>query len=733
MSEADDTILEQARKRFKRCVEWESPARALYRADVKFANADSDNNWQWPETLYGTRDLDDRPCLTINKTRQHNKIIKNDALQNKPSIKIRPTGGGATFEAATAYAALIKRIEYDSNATSAYDRAFTTAVEGGIGYVRVTSEYADTESFDQEARIRPVNDPLTVYLEPKTKENDGSDANYAFVFEDMDRDEFEEKNPSLKERIGAHPAVGSSGADADWLSRDSIRVAEYFRRRPVKDRLYAYTMPETQQVTLKRESEIEPELRTEFLAWFKSIKDTDPNCNVRDLVDYHVEWFKIAGDVIYERGEWHGCTIPIRRMVGEETIIEGQLDRKGHTRNLKDAQRMLNYNASGSVEYGALQTKTPYVAPAAATEGHEGWKDANVKNYSVILYNHIDDEGQPIPPPIRQEPPRSSELYVQGMDVAERQMMMASGQYQSKIGERNDAISGVAIGKWQRQGDNATYHFVDNQSAMIRGVGAILLEIIPKLYDTQRVVKIMAENGDESELLIHPECEQAYQEAAQKQNQVAQAIFNPSIGKYAVISDVGPDFATQRQEAWNALVEIIKGAPEWRSVIGDILLRAADFPMADEAATRIKRTIPAHVLGEGPTPEVSGLQEQLKNLQGLVVQLSEKLVEQKNKARAGEQKHDVDVYNAESQRLTAETNAIVDLKSINDVGDLEALIKQTISEMMGISLGGANGKGNGSDEAGESSAPMAGLRQAADGNHYMPDPARPGKYLMLRH
>src|SRR5690242_19719028 len=95
-----DPIVKEAKDRFARCDDAESNFRKLFVEDMKFANGDPDNNWQWPDRIRQSRDGDARPCLTINKVRQHNLQIINDAKQNKPSIKTLPIDGQADIQIA---------------------------------------------------------------------------------------------------------------------------------------------------------------------------------------------------------------------------------------------------------------------------------------------------------------------------------------------------------------------------------------------------------------------------------------------------------------------------------------------------------------------------------------------------------------------------------------------------------------------------------------------------------
>ena len=460
----DEDIIRQARKRFARCVEWEMEFRPRYRDDIRFAYADDDNHWQWPDTIFDARDDADKPCITINKVRQHNLLIKNDIRQNLPGPKIKPTGGGATFDSAKIYEQIIRHIEYSSLADTAKKEVNKTQVDGGLGYLRVTTDYIDEDTFDQEPKIGFVKDPLSVYLDPDAKEPDGSDAMFAFEFDQQVREEWEDRHPDLKDKVGTYPAIGSESAD--WITRDHIRIAIYYRRQAKKDKLYAYRSPDDNEIKFTRESEFddEPDLKRQFMAWFRTVRDDDDS-NVRELETFTVEWFKIAGDLIYERGTWHGSTIPLIKVIGEEIVIEGKLERKGHTRNLKGPQRMFNYNAAAALEYGALQTKSPWLAALESIEGNEAWKTANRDNAAVLTFNAFDSQDRPLPIPTKPQPPSSSTLYMEGMQTADQQMMMASGQWQPQRGQEQVEASGIALNARRKQGDNATFHFVDNLSA----------------------------------------------------------------------------------------------------------------------------------------------------------------------------------------------------------------------------------------------------------------------------
>jgi hypothetical protein len=642
MAKQDKITLQTAKDRFKRCQDWEGSARKRFVEDRKFANADSDNGWQWDDGVRDARNLDKRPSLTINKTRQHNLQIINDAKKNKPEIRLRPVGDGASYQSAQVFQSIARHIEYISNAQTVYDRATLFAVEGGIGYWRVITDYADNESLDQEIFLRAIRDPLSVYLDPDISEADGSDARFGFVFDDLAHDEFKAKFPQFKDTIPNTPL----GDGNEWLNKDHVRVAEYFYKSDRPDMLLSWVGADGERQTAKA-SKLGEAVTKSMLA--------DPETRSREVTESVIEWCTIVGNQIVDKKTWPGRYIPIVRVIGEETIIEGKLDRKGHTRAMKDPQRQYNFWTSAAAEFVALQGKTPYVGSTRAIEGLEKyWETANTENHSMLPFNDIDEQGQPITRPERAQPPVMAPAYMAGMQIARQELMETSGQYQAEMGAPSNERSGAAIEARQRQGDTATYHYIDNLAIAIRFTGRILIDLIPKIYDTERVVQLLASDGsaniDAPPVTIDPQAKQALTEQQDAQGKVIARIFNPNVGRYDVDADIGPDFATRRQETFTALMQLVQEDSAILPVVGDILFRAADFAMADEIAERMKNMVPEQALG-GPSQQTQQMQQQLQQAQGQLQQLSSNL-EKAIEALADEKrKVGVQAYEAETKRL----------------------------------------------------------------------------------
>jgi len=713
--------------------------------DLKFAEADSYNGYQWPDSIRRTRDLQDKPALTLNVTRQHNLKIINDMRKAKESCKILGMGNGATQESANIIKACIRHIEYVSKAQrNAYTPARGFQVKGGIGWWRIVTDYESNETFDQEIYIKGVPDPLSVYMDCDCQEPDCSDARYAFIFSFMPRELVEALIPDYPWQVGAPKMpIGIAPGESFFIEKDNWIVAEYFRKVPVQDKLISFIAPAGDRVTV-RESRLPGEIAAE-------LKRQD-RVMVRNIVDQQVEWKLIVGDEIVDETIWPGKYIPLIRAIGEESVIEGIMDRKGHTRALMDAQRMFNYNASASVEFGALQTKSPWLAAAAAIEGLEGmWNTANTENHSVLIWKHVDDDNPEgvIPAPQRIEPPNASPAFETGMQTAFQQMMMTSGQYANQQGALGNERTGRAIEDRIQEGESSTYHFIDNYEDALVYTYQQIIDLIPKVYDTRRIKHILADDGVEMEIELDPGAVQVYAYQMDRENRIIRRVLNPTMGTYEVAATIGPNVESKREEAVDKLTQILTEAPALTAIIGDILLRNMDFNDAQEAAIRLRRMVPPQALVQGPSQQEQQLTQQVQALQANLAKALEQHGKDAIKLQGKDQMRDIDVYSAETDRI----NSLSQIITASDPSQMTDVIEQLVQNALETNImpilkaniagtedqsGSGNmdgtvspGGGGGSTGAGGGEAPIPGARQADDGEWYILDPTRRTRYLRI--
>jgi len=584
-----------ARKRLNIAIEATNQNRIYQVQDLRFLAGSPDNKFQWPEAVVALRENDPngpRPCLTINKLPQHVLQVTNEQRQNRPSIKIIPVDNKGDVEVAEVLTGIVRHIEYASDADAAYSTGGDSQVAIGEGYVRVLSDYTDTRSFEQDLQILGVKNAFSVYMDPIGLQKDptGAACEWCFIVEDLSEDEFERQYPE------ADPINWDlAGTGDEWKAwfpdSNTVRIAEYYCFRYEERTLQLWADGAT---TLEGDEQ-EAMRVTVGLAPIKTRKTT-----VRQLM-----WQKMNGCEIIDERELPGKYLPVVRMVGNEWYIDGRMVCAGLVRNAKDAQRMFNYWKSTETETLALAPKAPFVGPAEAFEGHEDqWQQANTKNFAYLKYNGFNEAGERIDKPERQQPPMPPVGIVNAALGAADDIKSATGQYDPSLGNNPQAKSGVALQREQRKTDVGVFHYIDNQARAVRQVGRIIVDLIPKYYDTRRIARIIGEQQETDHVMIDPSMPQAIQKTKDETG-IEQIAINPSIGKYDVIVSVGPSFTSKRQEAAQMMGEVLQGNPQLMGVIGDLYFKMLDVPGAEEIAKRLKKTLPPGLAEEedGKEPE----------------------------------------------------------------------------------------------------------------------------------
>lgn len=640
--EKAERILKRCKENFKRWLEFEGVFLARYNEDIRFTHGDSDNLWQWEQEL--VNDRADKPTLTANMVRINCNLVTNAIRRAPPSIAIKPAGMGATGGSAKVVGGLIREISRESNAVGIYVAQGESAVQGGVGYWRVITEYESPSSFDQVIRIRNVADATKAGIDYNVKEPDGSDANWGFIYEDLPNEEVAEEYPDDEEELGTTNEVITTWGESSWVFTKHTRVCEWYERERYRDELIEFAGEGGQMVRQFR-SKIPRDLLQPILL--------DPMTRRRDVLRCRIMWYKIVGDSIVDHHEVPGELIPIVRVTGEQVVVEGELDRKGLTRNLKDPQRNMNFWISSAAEQVALQTKVPYIGPKKAFENNPQWNDANTSNYAYLPYNHYDDENkQTIPAPTRPQQPQLADAYIKGLQLAEGLLRDIAGQRTpGQITDNQQDESGRALLIRKASGEIATYNYPDALAAGVAYTGRIILGMLPVVYDTERMIQITNPDNTQSSVQINPSMPEAHVESPGEEEGSKNVELNPSVGIYNVEASSGPDYETQRQWAVEAMGTVLGGNKDLWPVVGDLFVQNMDFPGADEMAERIRRTINPAILGEGPTQNEQKLNAQIQQMQKLLESLVQSLAEKQGKLEDKDEETTIKAYDAETNRL----------------------------------------------------------------------------------
>jgi hypothetical protein len=653
--EKKDDVVGTAKERYERAKGAYSSSRALAIEDTKFALGDSDNGWQWPEQIRQTRTAERKVCLTVNMTAQHCNQIINNIRQNRPQCRVLPVDNGADKKTAEIMAGLIRNIQTSSNADDAHDTAAEHSIYGGEGYWRVLTEYESPKSFKQRIRIAAIPNPLMVYIDPAARELDKSDADWGFLFEDISKEQCK------REHKGIDPASWSEEPKG-WVTADTIRRAEYFHAEYQTDTAYLINDGSEEGLEVLK-SDMKP-------GELKAYQDGGAILDERATISKKWKWCKILGghDAPLDEKDWPGAYLPIISIVGKEVNVNGEIVRKGIVRDLKDPARMVNFSYSEAIRTVALQNKIPYIAAAEAVEGYEEqWKNANVSDCSYLPFNAFDDAGNAIPPPQRQEPAVMPAAQIQMLQLSTEQMRAASGQQNANFGIKSEAASGVGIRRLKEQGEVATFHFPDNLVRGLRYEAKILLDLIPKVYDTKRVVRILGIDGKDEQATLDPEAQQAYSENITAED--VQKIFNPTLGMYDVVIDTGPTYQTQRQEAQVVMTEVAAKDPNFMGIAGDIFWRAQDVPMSDQLAKRYEKVIPPELQDQkGQKPIPPEVQQKLQQSEQMIQQLDQTvqaMTAELESKQIEAQKVEIDRMNAETNRMKAEGELQIKAAALN--------------------------------------------------------------------
>ena len=487
VSEADDhDRLATMRSRFTMALSAYSDSREDELDDLRFMAGSPDNQWQWPADVLATRGsvqgqtINARPCLTINKLPQHVRQVTNEQRQNRPTGKVIPADDKADVAVAEIFDGMVRHIEYISDADVAYDTACDNQVTYGEGYIRLLTEYCREDSFDQDLKIGRVRNSFSVYMDPTIQDPCGSDANWCFLTEDLTKEEYERMFPNASPVSSMMSQGVGDQSLSQWLSEDTVRIAEYFYIEHKSAKLNLYP----DNVTAIDGTPQDKQLKLMFQKPIRS----------RNVDKKQVKWLKTNGFEVLQEQDWAGKWIPVIRVVGNEWEVDGQLYVSGLVRNAKDAQRMYNYWVSQEAEMLALAPKAPFIGYGGQFEGYENqWKTANTTNWPYLEVNPdvTDGAGSALPLPQRAAPPLAQTGLIQAKMGASDDIKATTGQYDSSLGAASNERSGRAILAREKQGDTGTYHYVDNLSRAIRYVTRQLVDIIPKIYDTERVARIV--------------------------------------------------------------------------------------------------------------------------------------------------------------------------------------------------------------------------------------------------
>ncbi len=598
MKEDKHTI---ALKRFQIALDADKTNREHALEDARFVAGE-----QWPEQIKTERA--NRPCLTINRLPTFIRQVSNEVRLKPPAINVLPAEQ-ADDDTAEVIEGMIRSIEARSKAKRIYARGIEDSARCGMGFWRVLTEYANDEAFDLDLCIESIANPLGVIVDPDGKDPLGSDWKYAFVIDTMTKDAFEAKYPGKSYGIDGDRTTNVQTA-MYWTTGDKVQVAEYWC---VEEKTVQIVLLDNGETVDVEDYDKAVEAFSEVLAARQAMQQADPEMQIPEVAPPPapmlgkdgkprirdvkrkkvVSYIMSGGEFLSGPHEWMGKRIPIVPVWGEEYRVGDRKVRTSLIHFAKDSQRMINYWRSASVEALALAPKAPWLVTPKNVEGFEtNWKQAGQGNPAVLFFNPDPVTGKPE----RMQPAPVQAAMLQEAALSQDDLKATTGLFDAAIGAQSNETSGKAIMARQQEGDLSTYAFLDNLLQAIEETGRILVDLIPKVYDVPRQVRVLGKKMEAKIITVNDGSQ-----------------YDLTRGKYDVHCVTGPSFTTQRQMAAEAFQSFVQSAPATAPVLIPRMVENMDLPDAKEIAQELRQ-----VAGTGdkqPPPPNPKDQAQAENYQ----------------------------------------------------------------------------------------------------------------------
>jgi len=570
-------------------------------ANIKKANADllmlaGDEKEHWGPAL-GERVAARRPALTINVLPQYVSQITGDQRKLRPGMRVVPVDGQADKDTADKLSGMLRYIEHASNASSVYARAAESQVTAGIGHWRVLSDYASESTFNQEIRIAPVSDMVFVLWDPDALQLTRSDAEWCHVPVDMSVERFKRKYGDAT----VPTDFGSAGFQKGWeTSAETVRLTEYWWKEREKKLLAIRPDGAVDDLTDEDMAQKRPELELEAAVHGWQIVESEEEyaaaakrgepllfIGERDATCVYCATMTCT-EIVKGPEKWIGRYIPIVPVIGNEIRVGRTISRYGAIRHARPAQQQKNYYESQHAEMYALAPKAPYVGTQKMFEENlDQWENANNENRPFLPFTP--DPEMPGMRPERIAPPSTSPAIESGLAHAAENIQATIGIYKSSIGAESNEKSGVAIRAREQQADTSTFVYIDNLSQSIAHTARIIIDLIPHVYDTQRQVRIVGQDGSEELVTINRP------QPVMVNGEVKEGQFDVTKGAYDVVLESGPSYDTKKAEAKEGMTAFLQAAPQVTPLVADLVAKAQDWPMADEFAKRLRFGLPPQI------------------------------------------------------------------------------------------------------------------------------------------
>lgn len=533
--------------------------------DLRFVIGD-----QWDDLVRQRRDAARKPTLTINRLPAFVAQVIGQRRQNDTQVKIEPDNGG-TQPIAHVREGLLRSIQKISRAKLAYDNALAGSVMCGIGNFQACIEDSTNDIWAREIRVRQILDHLAVVWDRHITDPTGADAEVCFVIETMPKRLFYQKWPwATPADVTTDLTLRADLRMTGWVGIEDVRVVDYWRMRQ-KKRLYALTQAgATVDIT---DIDADTPDGAGMISQIATMPTGEPI--IREVIVRYAQLYVCSGlDILEGPFEYAIDRIPVFRVPGYEVKTGDWSHRWGIVRFAKDPQRLHNYWRSAVAEKLMQTPRASWMAADSAVAGREQeWRVSHLSDDPLLIWNSESGQKPERVPPAIMEDALINQAMITSQDIKD-----VTNIHEANLGMPSNEVSGAAINARKEVSDTGTAVYHDNLNMAIEECGRVCNALIPIIYDSARIVKVLGEDGKE--------WSQAINDA---DNPMAVDITS---GKYSVTATTGPSYATKRVESATAMSELATAMPQVLSVAADLIVEAQDWPDKDKIARRLRQNMP---------------------------------------------------------------------------------------------------------------------------------------------
>lgn len=546
----------------------------------------TDGQWE-PDIV---QKMSGRPRYTFDKCNPVVDSIAGEMEQADFAIKVRPAGGEASQDLAQIYDGMIRNIESMSNATHVYNASGRKMVAAGFDAWRVTHEWGETDSFEQDLFIRKIANAVDrVWFDVGAEMQDMSDANHAWVLQALTKEEYKDRFPD-----GSMMSVGEDKQNnVYYYKADLIIVGELLYKEHIEKELVLMSNNAVYEVDDKFESVVE-ELAAEGIT--EQRRRTRDSHIVKSRLFDGKEWLTEAKETVFDY-------IPVIPIYGNFDISEDKVTYRGAVNHLMDAQRVYNYAQSRAIEEGALAPrKKVWMTREQAAADTDTLQTMNTNADPVQLYTHVTEN----PQPYEINGPQINPGLQQTASDMSANIVQSSGIFAANQGNAPNQ-SGYAIELQQNKGDTSTIKYFGAREVATTHTGRIITNAIPRVYDTPRTVRILGEDGTSK-------MEKINDQVLDNETQKMVSLNDLRKGKYDVTMDIGPAFKNRQQETARAFLELAGIDPTIIQQGKDIWLNNITVPGMKQMAERARK----QMLEAGIIPDSQMTEDEKEKAQAII-------------------------------------------------------------------------------------------------------------------